>query len=95
MAMFGIALAGGTCVALSTFSKRAELEYQLRVGDVSLLIFERSVLDRDFAAELIAMCPELANAEGEVQSTRLPFLARAVCIGDEARQVPSSSGRIF
>ena len=52
-AMFGIALAGGTCVALSTFSKGAELEYQLRVGDVSLLIFERSVLDRDFAAELI------------------------------------------
>jgi fatty-acyl-CoA synthase len=86
-AMFGIALAGGTCVALSTFSKSSELEYQLRVGDVSLLIFERSVLDRDFAAELSELCPELASSEGRdraLQSTRLPFLRRAVCIADAA-----------
>lgn len=84
-AMFGVALAGGTCVALSTFAKASELEYQLRVGDVSLLVFERSVLARDFAAELLELCPELAkaaSAEGEVQSTRLPFLRRVVCIGD-------------
>ena len=83
-AMFGIALAGGTCVALSTFAKSDELEYQLRVGDVSLLIFERSVLERDFAAELIALCPDLTKAPGEVQSARLPFLRRTVCIGDAA-----------
>jgi fatty-acyl-CoA synthase len=83
-AMFGIALAGGTCVALSTFSTAPELEYQLRVGDVSLLIFERSVLGRDFALELIEMCPELAQAQGEVRSTRLPFLRRAICIGESA-----------
>jgi fatty-acyl-CoA synthase len=82
-AMFGIALAGGTCVALSTFAKGAELEYQLRVGDVSLLIFERSVLERDFAAELAELCPSLAQSSAEVQSTRLPFLRRVVCIGDE------------
>src|ERR1700742_91211 len=60
-AMFGIALAGGTCVALSTFAKQAELEHMLRVGDVSILIFERSILDRDFAAELSELCPELAS----------------------------------
>jgi fatty-acyl-CoA synthase len=86
-AMFGIALAGGTCVALSTFAKSAELEYQLRVGDVSRLIFERSMLDRDFAAELMELCPELKNAahaHGQVQSTRLPFLRHAICIGDAA-----------
>jgi len=83
-AMFGIALAGGTCVLMSTFSKPAELEYQLRVGDVSVLIFERSVLARDLAAELVAVCPELGNAEGEVRSKKLPFLRRAVCIGDAA-----------
>ena len=57
-------MAGGTCVALSTFAKSAELEYQLRIGDVSLLIFERSVLNRDFAAELIELCPEIATSEG-------------------------------
>jgi fatty-acyl-CoA synthase len=80
--MFGIAMAGGTCVALSTFAKGAELEYQLRIGDVSLLIFERSVIGRDFAAELMEFCPELAQVQPEVRATRLPFLRRAVCIGD-------------
>ena len=86
-AMFGVALAGGTCVALSTFSKASELEYQLRVGDVSVLIFERSVLERDFAAELVEFCPELASpiqGTAAVQSTRLPFLRRAICIADSA-----------
>lgn len=81
-AMFGIALAGGTCVAMSTFAKGAELEYQLLVGDVSLLIFERVVADRDFAVELLALCPDLASGSGPVQMARLPFLRRAVCIGD-------------
>ncbi|HSY38653.1 MAG TPA: class I adenylate-forming enzyme family protein [Polyangia bacterium] len=83
-AMFGIALAGGTCVALSTFAKGAELKDQLRLGDVSLLIFERSVLDRDFAAELSDLCPDIAKAQGELQSTALPFLRRTVCIGEDA-----------
>jgi acyl-CoA synthetase (AMP-forming)/AMP-acid ligase II len=80
-AMFGITLAGGTCVTLSTFAKAEELEYQLRVGDVSLLFFEREVIDRDFANELIDLCPELTGARVEVQSARLPFFRRAVCIG--------------
>lgn len=82
IAVFGIAMAGGTCVALSTFAKSAELEYQLRIGDVSLLILERSVLSRDFAAELIELCPELGVSTGVAHSTRLPFLRRAVCIDD-------------
>jgi fatty-acyl-CoA synthase len=81
-AMFGITMAGGTCVALSTFAKGAELENQLRIGDVSLLIFERSVTGRDFAAELIELCPDLARAQRDLRSARLPFLRRAVCIGD-------------
>lgn len=82
-AMFGIALAGGTCVALSTFAKRSELEHMLRVADVSILIFERSVLDRDFASELVELCPELATAQGRAQSAEFPFLRRTVCIGDD------------
>ena len=81
-AMFGIALTGATCVALSTFSKGAELEYALRVADVSLLIFERSVLNRDFANELIELCPDLGTAKAPMYSDRLPHLRRAVCIGD-------------
>jgi fatty-acyl-CoA synthase len=81
-AAFGIALAGATCVALSTFTTLAELEYQLRVADVSLLIFERSVAKRDFAAELIGLCPEIATAPREVHSARFPFLRRLICIGE-------------
>jgi acyl-CoA synthetase (AMP-forming)/AMP-acid ligase II len=83
-AMFGVALAGGTCVTLPTFARASELEYQLRVGDVSVLLFEREVAGRDFASELIELCPELGEARGAVQSTRLPFLRRAVCIGHSA-----------
>jgi fatty-acyl-CoA synthase len=98
-AMFGVALAGGTCVAMSTFAKTAELEYQLRVGDVSLLIFERSVLERDFAADLEEICPELAqpaDGSGGLYSERLPFFRGAVCIdaaagGNEAAASSSSS----
>ena len=82
IAVFGIAMAGGTCVALSTFAKSAEFEYALRIGDVSLLIFERSVLTRDFAAELIELCPELSADNRIAHSTRLPFLRGAVCIDD-------------
>ena len=81
-AVFGVALAGGTCVALSTFATGAELEYQLRIADVSLLLFERSVAQRDFAAELLQLCPELGTEECEKRSTHLPFLRRLVCIGD-------------
>ena len=81
-AAFGIALAGGTCVALSTFSSAGELEFQLRLADVSLLIFERSVLKRDFAAELVGLCPEIGTGQREIHSVRLPFLRRLVCIGD-------------
>ncbi|WP_348671899.1 class I adenylate-forming enzyme family protein [uncultured Abyssibacter sp.] len=82
IAAYGIALAGGTCVALSTFAKRDELEYMLRVGDISLLFFERSIAKRDFADELTAICPDLATADGEMRSAALPYLRGAVCIDD-------------
>jgi fatty-acyl-CoA synthase len=73
--MFGIALAGGTCVALSSFATQLELEQQLRLADVSILLFERVVPGRDFAADLAALCPELNScAAGELRSQRLPYL---------------------
>jgi fatty-acyl-CoA synthase len=77
--MFGISLAGGTCVALSSFATQLELEQQLRIADVSILLFERSVPGRDFAADLVTLCPELKNsAAGELRSQRLPYLRLAV-----------------
>lgn len=80
-AMFGISLTGATCVAISTFGKGPELEYQLRVADVSVLIFERNVLNRDFGNELIELCPDLGTSKAPMHSDRLPHLRRAVCIG--------------
>ncbi|HTV96052.1 MAG TPA: class I adenylate-forming enzyme family protein [Steroidobacteraceae bacterium] len=81
-ALFGIALAGGTVVVMSTFATPAELEYQLRMGDVSLLIFERHIVKRDVAAELLALCPQIGTAADEIRSNGLPFLRRVVCIDD-------------
>jgi fatty-acyl-CoA synthase len=82
-ATFGVTLAGGTCVSMSTFASRDEFEYQLRIGDVSILIFERSVLKRDFAAELLQLVPDFAQPQtGPIRSTHLPFLRGAVCIDD-------------
>ena len=82
-AMFGISLTGATCVALSTFAKGPELEYALRVADVSTLIFERSVMGRDFAAELVAICPELGTASIPLRTPQLPHLRRAISIGGD------------
>lgn len=82
-ALFGIALAGGTAVVMSTFATPAELEYQLRMGDVSLLIFERSIIERDLAAELVGLCPDIGTAADEIRSDKMPFLRRLVCIGDK------------
>lgn len=93
-AVFGIALAGGTCVALSTFASASELEYQLRAADVTLLIFERTVVKRDFLAELLGICPEIGSASGEVHSLRLPFLRRLVCIGEGPAGTSDSRRRL-
>jgi fatty-acyl-CoA synthase len=51
-ALFGIAMAGGVAVALSTFSTRDELTHLLNVSAVELLLFDSRVLKQDFAAML-------------------------------------------
>jgi fatty-acyl-CoA synthase len=71
-AVFGISMAGGVAVTLSTFSTAAELDYLLRASCVSVLLFERSVLKKDFAA----MVSEL------LQSATYPFLRRLAMIGE-------------
>ena len=38
---FGIGLAGGTAVGLSTFSTPAELDQLIKASGVSILLFER------------------------------------------------------
>jgi fatty-acyl-CoA synthase len=94
-AVFGTALAGGVAVALSTFSTPSELDYLLRASGVSVLLFERTVLKKDFAATLTELEPAIGHAApGALQSRRYPFLRDVVMI-DLARPGPADpSGAI-
>jgi fatty-acyl-CoA synthase len=79
---FGIALAGGTAVGLSTFSTQAELDQLIRASGISILLFERSVVGKDFADMLRELEPAISTAPaGALRSERFPFLRRLVMIG--------------
>ncbi len=80
---FGTALAGGTVVGLSTFSTPDELEYLLKATGISILLFERNVVGKDFAEMLAALEPGIATARpGELLSAKFPFLRRLVAVDD-------------
>ncbi len=84
-AVFGTSLAGGVAVALSTFSTAAELDYLLEASGVSVLLFERTVLAKDFAAVLTELAPEIGKAAPRpLQSAKYPFLRRLATIGAAA-----------
>ena len=84
-AVFGTTLAGGVAVTLSTFSTPAELDYLLRASGVGVLLFERRVLTKDFAAILTELAPEIAEAApGALQSAKYPFLCSFATIGEAA-----------
>jgi fatty-acyl-CoA synthase len=77
-ALFGIAMAGGVTVALSSFSTRPELEHMIAVSGISTLLFDTRVMKQDFAAML-------------AQMTGQPFLARCVqldSVTDNATPAP-------
>ncbi len=81
--VFGIGLAGGVAVTLSTFSTPPELEYLLQASCVSILLFEHNIGKKDFAAILNELEPELRVAEPEtLASTKFPFLRRLAVVGD-------------
>lgn len=80
---FGIGLAGGTVVGFSTFSTPAELAYLLKSSGVSILLFERNVAGKDFAAILADLEPLIASAKpGALASRNFPFLRRLVMVDD-------------
>jgi fatty-acyl-CoA synthase len=82
-AFFGIGLAGATVVGLSTFSTPAELEYLVQASGVSTVMFERSVVGKDFAAILTQLEPQIASAEpGQLASTKFPFLRRLAMVDE-------------
>ena len=81
-AVFGTSLAGGVAVTLSTFSTPSELEHMLQVSGVSVLLFERTVLKKDFAAVLTELEPEIGNGR-----------ARRAAIGEVPVPAPPGHGR--
>ncbi|MBX7433834.1 AMP-binding protein [Mycobacterium sp. Y57] len=84
-AVFGVAIAGGVATTLSTFSTGPELEYLLQSSCASVLLFERSVLKKDFAAVLTDLEPAIAgSAVGTLQSAKFPYLRRLAMIGEAA-----------
>jgi len=83
--VFGVALAGGVTVSLSTFSTPAELEHLLQAGAVSVLLYDRQVLKKDFGAMLVELEPRIAAAApGRLGSTKFPFLQRIVALDSVA-----------
>ena len=84
-AVFGVSLAGGVAVTLSTFSTPSELDHLLQASGVSVVLFERKVAKNDFADVLTELEPEIGKAApGALQSTKYPFLRHLAAIGDPA-----------
>jgi fatty-acyl-CoA synthase len=91
-AAFGTALAGGVIVPLNTFSTPPELEYLLGASGVSVLLLERSIARKDFAAVLGDLEPAVRASEpGRLASSRFPFLRRLVIL-DDAEQPARARG---
>ncbi|MET0363143.1 MAG: class I adenylate-forming enzyme family protein [Sphingobium sp.] len=79
--VFGIAMAGGVTVSLSTFSTSQELDHLLQAGAISILLFERQVLKKDFGAMLADLEPAIQSASpAALTSSRFPFLKRLVAL---------------
>jgi len=94
-AFFGVGLAGGVAVALSTFSTLPELEYLLQACGVSILLFERSVAKKDMAAMLCELEPEIrSTTPGALLALKFPFLRHlaAVDAGEDDAGIESWSG---
>lgn len=79
---FGIGLAGGVAVTLSTFATSEELEYMLKASGVGILLFEHSVLRKDFAQMLEELEPLIAQSgPGQLISPKFPFLRHLAMVG--------------
>jgi len=85
-AVFGTALAGGVASPISTFSTASELGYLLELSAVSVLLFERRVLKKDFAEILDDLDPAIGKGvPGSFSSTRFPFLRELAQVDGDGR----------
>lgn len=83
-ATFGTALAGGVATTISTFFTAAELDVVLQTAGCSVLLMDRHVLKKDFAAMLAGLEPAVASAApGTLASTRFPYLTHLAMVDSE------------
>jgi acyl-CoA synthetase (AMP-forming)/AMP-acid ligase II len=84
---FGVALAGGVLVPMNTFATPIERDYVLRHSDTAVLLLQRTLLKRDFLAELVEQHRELkVDAPGRLWCDAFPFLRRVACLGLSERR---------
>jgi fatty-acyl-CoA synthase len=85
-AFFGVGLAGGVAVTISTFSTPSELDYFLQISGVSILLFEAEVAKKNFSDILAELVPGMDTASpGQLADDRVPFLRRLVVVGAASR----------
>ncbi len=73
--LFGTSLAGGIATTISTFYTATELDEVLRVSGISVLLFERSVLKKDYLELLGGLEPQVMTAApGTLASLKYPYL---------------------
>src|SRR5882724_10515302 len=81
----GCALIGAPVVAISTWSRRAELEYVLDHSRAVALITLDGFLGADYQALLTEIVPEVAQCPpGQLSATRLPALRELIVLGQPA-----------
>jgi len=86
VASFAVGLVGGVLIPVNTFATPDERDYILRHSDASLLLLQRSLLRRDFVAELEATHPEIGGAApGSLHCPALPALRGLVAFGGASR----------
>lgn len=83
--LFGTALAGAVATPISTFSTSTELEILLRNSACSVLLFERHILKKDFAALLIELEPKISAASPDAfNSLKFPYLRHLAIVDNDA-----------
>jgi len=90
--LFGTSLAGGIATTISTFYTATELDEVLRVSGVSVLLFERSVLKKDYLELLGGLEPQVMTAApGALASLKYPYL-RHLAMLDSDESIGAAEG---
>ena len=88
---YGVAMAGGISVLISTFSTAEELDWILQHSDASIFVTHSGVRGRDVANEFVSRHAAVLTANpGEIVDPEIPKLRRVVVVPNEGGAVPNS-----